>query len=323
MMKPVDLLFTDLPVSLLQTVRDLMNGVDVSWAIVEPGCSTAAEVIEAASGVRALIPFYAPVTREVFESIPSLEIIALPYVGSDTVDLEAADERGLWVCNVPDGNREEVAVHALGMTLSLLRALPRYDASIRAGRWDDKAAGELRRISGLTFGVLGVGNIGSLIASYGLPLFGRVVGYDLSVPAEQFPAGVISLDSVQALFEQADVISIHVPLTPQTDGLVDDGLLAQCRPGTYLVNAARGPVVDSDALLNALGNGQLRAAALDVVPVEPPARSDPLLHHPDILLSPHAAHYSEESKQETFSRAIANATAVIRGQTPVDALVGP
>ena len=316
-----DLVFTDLPAAIGASVPGYMDGIPVSWRIVEPGCLTPGEVIEAAPRAKALVPFYAPIPRSVIETLANLKIIALPYVGPDLIDLEAAAEHEVWVTNVPDGNRIEVATHTLAMMFSLLRGLPAMDRAVRNGQWHYTAGGVLHRSTTLTLGVLGCGGIGRQVATFAQPLFSRVLGYDPWVKSGDWPDHIERVDDLSGLFRRSTVITVHVPLTPETENMVNADLLASLEPGSYLVNAARGPVVKTADLIDALDNGTLAGAALDVFPVEPPAPDDPLITHPKILLSPHAAAYSEESREETMRRAIQSAVDVLSGRPPGDVLV--
>ena len=321
MSKSAELVFTDLPEAISVSVPEYMEDVPLRWTIVEPGCVTPQDVIAAATGAKALIPFYAPIPRLVIESLPDLRIVALPYVGPDLIDLEAAAEHKIWVTNVPDGNRTEVASHTLALMLSLLRGLPAMDRGVREGNWHYLVGGVLHRCTTLKLGVLGCGGIGRQVASFAKPLFSKVLGCDPWIKIPDWPQHIERVEEVSALFRQADVITVHVPLTAETRNLVNAELLSMLKPGSYLINAARGPVVEAPDLIDALDRGSLAGAALDVFPVEPPALDDPLLKHPKIQLSPHAAAYSEESREETMRRAIQSAIDVLGNRCPMNVVV--
>ena len=317
----VDLVFTDLPEPVSRCIPDYMHEVPIRWRIEEPGCRSAGEVIAAAAGARALIPWLAPVSAEVIERLPALRVIAVPFVGADDIALDAARTAGVWVTNVPDGNRLEVACHSVAMILSLLRGLPAMDRAVREGNWHYTAGGVLHRSTTLALGIVGCGGIGRQVAKFAGAMFARTLGYDPGIDSEAWPEHIERIGSIEALFSESDIVTLHVPLTPETHGLVDIGLLRRLPKGSYLVNAARGAVVDPDALIRALDEGVLARAALDVLPVEPPDAGDPLLAHPNILLSPHAAAYSEESREETMRRAIQSVADVLQGRRPRDVLV--
>ena len=317
----VDLVFSDLPEPVSSRVPEYMRDVPLSWRIVEPGCNTADEVIAASAGAGGLIPWLAPVTAEVVERLPALRVIAVPYVGADDIALDAARSKGVWVTNVPDGNRLEVACHTVAMILSLLRGLPSMDRAVREGNWHYTAGGVLHRCTSLTLGIVGCGGIGRQVAVFAGSMFARTLGYDPAIDSANWPGPIERVENIETLFAESNIVTLHVPLTPETRGLVNAELLRRLPPGSYLVNAARGPVVDPADLIAALDEGVLAGAGLDVLPVEPPKAGDPLLAHPRILLSPHAAAYSEESREETMQRAIQSVADVLQGKTPRDVVV--
>lgn len=249
------------------------------------------DIAAVAEDADALLLGYAAVDRSLLARLPALRIIATQSVGHDMVDLEACRERGIWVSNVPGAATEEVAAHALAMTLALLRGLPQLDRDVRAGMWDGTRH-ELRRPSTVTVGVVGLGRIGRRYAGYVRPIVGRVVGHDPMVPA--LP-DVESL-ALDELLASSDVVSLHLPLTGASRGLLDARPLALMRPGAALVNVSRAGLVDHQALLQLLDEGHLSGAALDVLPEEPPRADEPLLRHPRVLVTPHAAYLSSASR---------------------------
>jgi D-3-phosphoglycerate dehydrogenase len=270
-------LFTDYGDYDLRAERRWCAAAGLDFEAAEPQCRGPADVIRAARDAEALVVEYAPLTAEVFDALPELRIVSVPQVGVDTIDLEAARRRGVWVANAPFGNITEVAAHTLAMALALLRQLPALDRHVRAGGWDHAAAGELRRPGTLTYGILGLGRIGRLVAERARPFFGRVVAFDAYLPDEVWPDFVARQADLPDLFAASDVLSLHVPLTAENAGLVGAELLSAMKPGSFLVNVARGAVLDGAALLAALDEGRLAGAGLDVLPQEPPAPDDPLL----------------------------------------------
>ena len=269
-------------------------------------CDTPDELIAAAGSASAMVIVYTPVTRAVFEALPELRLISFPGIGVDAVDFDAARDHGVWVANVPQANVTEVAAHALAMSLAMTRHLPFYDRDVRAGRWDHAAPGRLRRPGTLTLGIVGVGRIGRCLAGMAAPVFGRIVGYDPYVPEDGWPEGIERLDELAGVFHHGDVVSLHMPLAAETRNMIGTRMLAAMEPGGYLVNVSRGGLVDVDALLAALDSGHLGGAALDVLPQEPPSPDHPLLRHPRVLLSPHAAFYSVEADEELRRESIRN-----------------
>ncbi|MFB7370126.1 C-terminal binding protein [Streptomyces sp. NPDC056222] len=274
----------------------------------------------------ALIVGYARIDAALLDRLPGLRILATMSAGYDMVDTTEARRRGLWVANLPDAATEDVAVHALASTLSLVRRLPQADAVVRSGGWNADFAGQRhlpRRASELTLGLVGLGRIARSFAALAAPVFGRVAAYDPHAAPAHWPAGIARYDDLGALAAASDVVSLHVPLTRATRGLVDGELLGRLRPGGFLVNVARGELVDPEALLTALETGRLAGAALDVFPVEPPQADDPLRTHPRIQLSPHSAFLSDTSRRAYVCGPAENVLAWHRTGRPLTPVVDP
>lgn len=276
-------------------------GIDVAAA----QCRTEDEVIAASEGCQGLLVQYAPVNRKVFEARPGIRIVSRYGAGFDTVNIDDARRHGVWVANSPDYGVGEVATHALALTLALLRHITFYDRDVKSGRWHFTSAGEMRRVSDMTLGILGLGRIGKRMAHVSRNCFKRVIACDPYLIDGDFPAYVERVTQEQ-LFEQADALSLHVPLTNETRRLVSHSLLRRMKPDSILVNTARGAVVDTDALLEVLEAGRLGAAGLDVLPVEPPDPASALLRHPRVLVTPHAAFYSTVAEKELRRKAAQN-----------------
>ena len=283
-------------------------------------CRTPSDVIAAAGHADALIVQYAPITAEVLEALPGVRLVSRYGVGVDVVDLDAARARGVWVCNVPDYGTAEVALHAVAMLLALLRDLAGHDRNVRAGRWDYRLGAQLHRPGRLTLGVVGLGRIGRMTLDRAAPWFGACVGHDPHLPDAAWPAGVERV-GLEELFARSDAVTLHLPLSAGTQGLVGADLLARMPSGGYLVNTARGGLVEPDAVLRALEDGGLAGVALDVLPEEPPAPGHPLLTHPRALVTPHVAWYSEESEVDLRRAAAQNVVTWARTGRPDHAVV--
>jgi D-3-phosphoglycerate dehydrogenase len=273
--------------------------------LLEAHCRTEEDVIEAGQEVSALLTQYAPITARVLAELPELRMVGRYGVGYDIVDVEAARERGVWVANVPDYGTEEVAVHALSMVLALLRHLPLYTRDVKEGRWHPASTGPLFRLKNLTLGVVGLGRIGGTLARRAEPWFGRTLGCDPYLEEDAWPEGV-ERTNLEEVFSESLVVSLHPPLTQETQGFIDRELLGRMLEGGYLVNTARGGLVVMDDLLWALEEGPLAGAALDVLPQEPPPADHPLLKKPNVILTPHAAFYSLEAQEEVRRKAALN-----------------
>jgi D-3-phosphoglycerate dehydrogenase len=211
----------------------------------------------------------------------------------------------VWVANSPDYGVHEVSTHALAMALSLVRHLPFYDRDVRADNWHYLSAGPLRRVKRMTLGLVGLGRIGKRMAHLAREAFGAVVACDPYIAEGDFPSFVkrVSLDDC---FRQADVLSLHVPLNDETRHIADARRIGLMPRGSFLVNTSRGAVAAVGAVLAALDAGTLEAAAYDVLPLEPPPAGHPVLRHPRVLLSPHAAFYSVEGESELRRKAAQN-----------------
>ena len=296
-------LITDYDFPDLELEREVFRngGVDV----VEAQCKSEDDLIAAARECDALLLQYAPVTDRVLAALPGIGLVSRYGAGFDTIDTEACRRHGVWVANSPDYGVGEVATHALAMTLALIRHLALYDRDVRAGNWHYLSAGPIRRASDMTLGILGLGRIGKRYALLARDCFAQVIACDPYLIDGDFPAFVKRVTQ-QQLFEQADVVSLHLPLNDETRGIVNASLLAQMKRGSFLVNTARGGIVDTAAVLAALDDGTLDGAGLDVLSTEPLAVGDALARHPRVLLSPHAAFYSSESEVELRRKAALN-----------------
>ncbi len=267
------------------------------------GTRDPAAIIAGAQDASALLLGYSPVTREVIEALPNLKIVSLMSIGVDYVDVDAATERGVWVSNVPGAATEEVATHALAILLSCVRQLPFYTASASPETWNDRAATPPPRLSETTLGIVGLGRIGRELARLAGPLFGSVLGYDPMLPdtaqaRADLEALGVARSSLEDIRRRSNVLSLHLPLLPETANLVDEAFLARMPRGSVLVNVSRGGLVDSQALASALDSGHLGGAALDVLDEEPPAPGHPLLGRGDVVLTPHIAYFSARTEIE-------------------------
>ena len=296
-------LFSDNEFPDLALERDLFARAGVELAIAQ--CRTEDEVIAAAPGCAGILLQYAPITERVVASLPDLGIVSRIGAGFDTVDTEACARHGVWVANSPDYGVGEVATHALALALALVRNIVAYHRDIHAGKWHYLSSGPLRRVGDMTLGIVGLGRIGKRMAHVGRNAFRRVVACDPYIIDGDFPAYVERRD-LAGVFAESDVVSLHVPLTAETRGMIGASVLGKAKPGAFLVNTARGAVVDVDAALHALDDGRLAGLALDVLPVEPVPAGSRLLGHPRVILTPHAAFFSVEAERELRRKAAQN-----------------
>ncbi|MGC3997056.1 MAG: phosphoglycerate dehydrogenase [Anaeromyxobacter sp.] len=235
------------------------------------------------------------VTAKLLEKAGKLRVIGRAGVGVDNVDLDAATRRGVVVMNTPGGSSTTVAELALAMILSLSRHVPAATVSVKAGKWEKKKF-QGHEVAGKTLGVVGIGNIGSVLVDRALAMKMKVIAYDPFISAEAAAKLGVTLVELEALWGQADVISLHVPLTEQTRNLVNAQVLAKVKKGAILVNCARGGIVDEKALADALASGHLGGAALDVFDKEPPAADHPLFKFDNFACTPHLGASTEEAQ---------------------------
>lgn len=250
-------------------------------------------LVDLAGDVDGILTCFASVTRPVIAASPKLAVIARTGVGLDNIDVGAATERGITVTRVPDYCVDEVSEHTVALALMLLRRIPVYADSARGGVWGVQPDVPIHRISGRRAMVLGRGRIGTAVAE-------KLRGLGVSV-----------VDSPDG----ADLLSVHVPLTEATRNLIDADYLGRLAPGAVLVNTSRGSVVDSAAVLAAVESGHLAGVGLDVLPVEPAAVDDPLVRHPNVVITPHVAFYSQESLRDLRTRAARSVVEVLEGRS--------
>ena len=278
--------------------------------------TTPEEVATAVAGADAVLNCYAKMPGDVIRGLTACRIIARYGIGLDTLDMDAANEMGIVVTNVPDYCIDEVSDHALSLALSLARGVALLDRKVRSGSWTPTDARPLHRIRGRTFGLVGFGRIARALAVKAAALGYQVVTTDPYVPDDAIRQAGAEPLTFEALLGRSDVVSLHVPLTDESHHLIDAQALAAMKPGAILVNTSRGPLVDADALRASLEAGHLGGAALDVLEREPPSADDPLLRRDDVVITPHAGFYSEESLRELQRKAVEQVVEVLAGRRP-------
>jgi D-3-phosphoglycerate dehydrogenase / 2-oxoglutarate reductase len=272
-----------------------------------------AEYLERCREADGLLIQYGDVTRRVLEGLPRVRVLVRYGVGVDGIDLAAATDHGVPVVNVPDYGTDEVANHAVALLLALARKIARLDRQTRGGGWDVFRIGPVTRLAGQTVGILGCGRIGSAVARKLSGFDVRLLGCDPYV--ETFPPGVQPV-AFERLLAESDYLTIHCPLTDETRHAFDAESLGWMRPTSMLINTARGGIVDTAALTDALQQGFLAGAGLDVLEEEPIDPASPLLRMEQVIVTPHAAWYSEEGRSDLKRRAAEEAVRVLRGERP-------
>lgn len=289
--------------------RELLAGIG---AELEVASGSREQVLGLASGADALLNTYMPLDRDAIARLKRCRVIARYGIGVDNLDLDAAREAAIVVTNVPDYCIEEVAAHTLALTLALVRKLPRADTLVRAGGWGMGELAPIARLSELTVGLLGYGRIARRLATTLRAMGVSVVAHDPLLERAEDGTRLVDLDELLA---GAQVVSLHCPLTPETRGLFDAERLRRMRRDAVLVNTSRGPIVVLHDLLQALREGVIAGAALDVFEREPP---DPALLTgvPNLLVTPHMAFYSEAAVRESQRKAATQVARVLTGQPP-------
>lgn len=258
------------------------------------------------------------VSAELIASAPTLKIIGRAGAGVDNIDVDAATRRGILVMNTPGGNTIATAEHTMALLLSLMRLIPQANTSLRAGKWERKkfVGSELQ---GKTIGILGIGKVGREVASRCAAFGMRVLGFDPFLPAEAIARYSVTPADVPTILREADIITVHTPLSDATRNLIGEKELGHCKKGVRIINCARGGIVDEEALLNALDNGTVAGAAFDVFVQEPPG-DHPLIKHPHVIATPHLGASTEEA-QEKVARQIAEQIAdMVEGKSVVGAV---
>ena len=266
----------------------------------------------------ALVMSWVPITRHVIDQLERCRVIARFGIGVDMIDLEAATERGILVCNTATYCLDEVSNHAMGLLLMLSRGLLHDVDAVRQGGWFRSGSPPPRRLAGQTLGLVGMGNIGRLVARKARGFGLRVVAFDPYVRRSQAEVDGVPLLDLEQVLRESDFVSIHCPLNPSTRHLIGQRELALMRPSAYLVNTARGAIVDQAVLTRVLGEHRIAGAGLDVFEVEPLPADDPLRELDNVILTPHSASWSVESSAECRRVAVEHAVSVLRGETPAD-----
>jgi D-3-phosphoglycerate dehydrogenase len=251
-------------------------------------------------------------------TLPNCKAVVRYGLGYDNVDVRAAEECGIIVAIVRDYCIDEVAEHTVASALCLARGLLRWDKSVRAGAWRGREKFPMHRLSNLTFAMLGYGLIGRVVAKKAEPLFGRILIHDpwATISTQDRASGVSFAETLDEMLGVADIVSVHVPLTKQTRGLLDKRRLELMKPTAFVINVSRGGIVDEKALLEAVSSGRLAGAALDTFEQEPLPADHPFVREPKILLSPHVAWLSEEAEVKLRESATREMALILDGKQP-------
>jgi D-3-phosphoglycerate dehydrogenase len=272
------------------------------------------EVAALLPGVDGFIAGLDAIDRAALEKADRLKVISRYGVGVDNVDLEACKEKGIIVTNTPGANSVSVAELALALMLALARQIPEAAQNVQQGKWPRFSGISLE---GKTIGILGLGAIGKQLARRLAGFDCRIMAYDPFADTQYAQANGITLAGMDEVIADSDFLSLHLPLTPETKGMVNEGFLSKMKKGSYLVNTARGEVVEETALLRALESGHLRGAGLDAFVVEPPDPANPLLHLPQVVATPHLGAQTDGATSNMGWFAMRDCLAVLNGEEPM------
>jgi D-3-phosphoglycerate dehydrogenase len=274
------------------------------------------QVRDRVAGADAVLNCYAAMPAEVFDALDGCRIVARYGIGIDTIDVDAATAHGILVTNVPDYCIDEVSDHALALMLSIARGVVRFDRSTGAGSWSSADGPVIHRLRERTLGLVGFGKIARALASKASVIGFAIVTFDPFVEDAAVRAAGAEPVTLEQLLERADVISIHAPLTDGTRHLIGHDQLARMKPGAILINTSRGGLIDTEALRAAVDSGRLGGVGLDVLETEPPDPDDPLLRHPNVVVTPHVAFSSRESVAELQRKAAEQVVIALQGRVP-------
>jgi D-3-phosphoglycerate dehydrogenase / 2-oxoglutarate reductase len=292
---------------------------DLGVEFIQHDCRTAVEVQTLAAHANVLLVAAAPVSCEVIMGLNGCRLIAKTGTGYDNIDVEAAGKAGIPVVNVPEFCTAEVADHTLGLLLDCVRRISWSDKRVREGIWDPSAILTASRLEGKTLGLAGFGKIGRAVAT-------RAAGFGLWVdvfdpyldPESLWREAIEMRHSLDELLVGSDFVSLHLPLTDSTSGLLGERELRLMKPTAILINCARGKLVDEDALTRALTEGWIAGAGLDVLHTEPPDHDHPLLSLPNVVLTPHSAALSVDAIENMYDQVIGEISRVLSGHPPVN-----
>lgn len=301
--------------------RDVLAASGFGCDIVN--CATVEDAVEAVKGAEevCLGTNFFPVDAALLAQMPNVKGVIRYGVGYDIINVQDATEHGVLACNIPHYGATEVATHTMAMLLALCRKITIYNETTKAGKWDRAYGYPMRRLSSLTLGLLGFGSIAQLVSTMVKPFGMKVIAYDPFLPGEFFEKYEVGQASLQEIYAQADILSIHMPANKETFHLINRDTISQMKDGVMIVNTARGAIIHTDDLLSAIKSGKVQAAALDVFEEEPIWDANhPVFQQENLIVSPHTAYNSVEAANALHVQVGETAAAILRGEIPVNAV---
>lgn len=307
-------LITDYAWPTLEIERALLAAVDAELIVAQTG--EEAELVQLSPQADAILTCWKRVTASVLEVAPRCRLVSRYGIGLDNIAVERATELGILVTNVPDFCLDEVSDLVMGLLLSLARRVVPFANQTRNGVWNLQTGRAIQRLRGQTLGLIGYGNLAQAVVPKALGFGLKIMAYTPRLaPDALAPFGIATTD-LDFLLREADYISIHAPLTAETRGLIDARALRLMKPTAFLINTARGAIIDQSALVTALQEGWIAGAALDVLTQEPPPPDHPLFAFDQVIITPHTAFYSQAAIAELAHKAAAQVVQVLLGQVP-------
>jgi|Deesub1362A_J573_1020465.scaffolds.fasta_scaffold00906_12 D-3-phosphoglycerate dehydrogenase len=320
---------TDADEDFFEPEKEVFESLHVNLQIYD--LKTADELYELAPDADIILTTYVRFDKPALEKFKNLKLISRHGAGYDNIDVNAATELGIIVCNIPEYGRDQVADHAMTLLLSLIRRIKDADKLVRSGGWFDyvRDRWNVKCMQESTLGVIGAGKIGSKVIKKAQPFFERVLVYDPFIPERVF-RGMDKVEAVdfETLLKESDAITLHVPLTREGESeyptyhMINEETIAKMKDGVIIVNTSRGPVIDERALIKALESGKVAAAGLDVHETEPLPEDHPLKKMENVILTPHMAWYTNYSVYDIKRQWAENAARYIRGE-PLKNVVNP
>lgn len=315
-MSQYKVLITDYAWPSLEIEKRVLNPVGAELVVAKMG--EAAELIELASQVDAILTCWKHVPAAALDASPRCLMVSRYGIGLDNIPVAHATELGIVVTNVPDFCLEEVSDHTMALLLACNRGIVQFSRATQAGIWDLKAGQPIFRLRSQTLGLIGYGNIARTLAPKAAAFGLRVIAYTPRLEAGALEPFGLATNDLDFLLSQSDYVSIHAPLTPETRQLIDARALRLMKPTAYLINTSRGAIIDEAALYQALTEGWIAGAALDVLTQEPADPKNPLLALDNVIVTPHAAFYSETAVAELAEKAAIHVAQALRGEIPTN-----
>lgn len=303
----------------LEIEKQIFSGTEVD--LVATDAMTTEQLIDRIDSPDALLNMIPDLDQRVFQTVDQLKVVTQYSIGVDNIDTTAATEADVMVTHVSDYCTDEVSTHTVALILAALRRIPLLDRNVKSGSWSYKAASPLHRLSDQTVGFAAFGQIAQAVRRKFKGFGADVIAYDPYQSEDEIADHDARKVDFETLLSESDIISVHTPLTTETQHLFDSEAFKQMKDSGIVVNCSRGGVIDEVALSNALDQGDIKGAGLDVLAEEPPT-DNPLVHREDVIATPHAAWYSEEAAAELRTKAAETVLTALRGEKPSD-LVNP